>query len=91
MPLAARLLPAFGALILAASAHAQAAVEYALKSGSGALSGRAKEPLQLGACRVDSDFVSCVARAYPLGFRLAIVGICLIVLYSLVTRLSRRA
>jgi hypothetical protein len=55
--------------------RAQAAVEYAAKSASSALSGTGAGT-HLGVCPLDSAVVSCVHRFYPAAFYFAIVVIC---------------
>jgi hypothetical protein len=64
-----------GALALANAAYAQAAVEYAAKSASGALSGSGSD-VHLGACRIDSTLITCVRQFYPVMFQVVIVAIC---------------
>jgi hypothetical protein len=45
------------------SLNAQAAAEYALKSGGGV--GQTSHPLAIGTCPVDSDVLTCLIHAYP--------------------------
>ncbi len=63
------------AIAFATVARAQAAFEYAAKSGS-ALSGAGSE-MHVGACRLDSTLIPCVKQYYPGAFYLGIVVICL--------------
>jgi hypothetical protein len=65
------------ALTLATAAHAQAAVEYAAKSATSALSGGAKQA-HLGVCPVDSTLVPCVRQFYPVTFYVAAAVICVL-------------
>jgi hypothetical protein len=58
-------------------AQAQAAVEYAAKSATGALSGDGSG-MHLGACRLDSTVIHCVKQFYPRMFYVAIVVICVL-------------
>jgi hypothetical protein len=57
--------------------HAQAAVEYAAKSASGALSGDASA-IHVGVCRLDSNLVPCVKHFYPTTFYVAIIASCIV-------------
>jgi hypothetical protein len=51
--------------------YAQAAVEYAARTAISSVSG-----MRLGACGLDSAFISCAQRSYPAAFYLAIIAIC---------------
>jgi hypothetical protein len=75
------------ALALAIAACAQAAVEYAAKSATGAVSGSGTSA-HLGACRVDSTLVPCIRQFYPVAFYVAVAAVC-VFLGSLVFRKSR--
>jgi hypothetical protein len=81
------LFPCLCALALATDARAQAIVEYAAKSATGALSGHVTTA-HLGACRVDSTLVPCLRQFYPATFYVAIAAIC-IFLATLMYRNSR--
>lgn len=72
-----RIGPACYAGGFATSLHAQAAVEYATKSASSALS-HGGAGIHLGVCPVDSAVVSCVHQYYPMPFYVGIIGICLL-------------
>jgi hypothetical protein len=75
------------AFALATAAQAQAIVEYAAKSATGALSGHGTAA-HVGACRVDSTLVPCLRQFYPATFYVAVAAIC-IFLASLMYRNSR--
>jgi len=75
------------ALALAAAARGQAVVEYAAKSATSALSGSGSSA-HLGACRVDSTFVTCIRQFYPATFYVAVAVIC-VFLGTLMYRKSR--
>ena len=64
---------------LVTAAHAQAAVEYAAKSATGAVSGAASSP-HLGACPLDSTLVPCLRQFYPATFYAAVAIICVLLL-----------
>jgi hypothetical protein len=78
---------ALGFAATATLAHAQAAVEYALKSSGGALS--AGRPLYIGVCPVDRSFLDCASRMYPSAFRLTVLALLVLGVIALATR--RRA
>lgn len=77
-----------GLLATAMAAHAQAAVEYALVTSKGAASS-AQQPLYVGACRVDSSFISCASRIYPDLFKVAVFTLFVVLLMLLLTRRRR--
>ena len=81
-------LPPVTSLAVTTAAYAQAAVEYATKSSSSALSGSGGSA-RLGACPVDGSFITCLRQAYPVTFDVAAVVICVIV-FSLLFRRVRR-
>ena len=69
------------ALTLPTVAHAQAAVEYAAKSATSALSGGARQA-HLGVCPLDRTLVPCVKQFYPVTFYVA-AGIICVLLWAL--------
>jgi hypothetical protein len=76
------------ALPIATAAHAQAVVEYAAKSATGALSGSGSG-VHLGACRVDSTLLTCARQFYPVTFQIVILAMCVFV-GTLMFRKGRR-
>lgn len=76
------------ALAMANTAYPQAAVEYAAKSSTGALSGSGSG-LHLGACPVDTSLISCVSHYYPVSFQIVILAMCALV-GTLMFRKGRR-
>jgi hypothetical protein len=66
------------ALSIATAARAQAVVEYAAKSATGALSGSGSG-VHLGACRVDSTLMTCARQSYPVTFQVVILAMCVFV------------
>ena len=54
----------FVVIVLPLIAHAQAAVEYAMKSAGSGLSQSAADS-RIGVCRVDSTLLSCLGQSYP--------------------------
>jgi lipoprotein signal peptidase len=62
---------------LAATLQAQAAVEYAAKGASGAVS-NALDRMHLGVCAVDSALIPCVHKYYPVSFYIAVGVVCLV-------------
>lgn len=81
-------LRSFSGLAMATAAYAQAAVEYAAKSSSSALSGSGGGA-RLGACPVDGTLLTCVRQSYPVVFYAATVAACVFVV-SLLFRQGRR-
>ena len=73
---------------LATAAYAQAAVEYAAKSSTSAISGSGGSA-RLGACPVDGALITCVKQAYPVTFHVAVAGACVFVV-TLLFRQGRR-
>ena len=69
---------------------AQAAVEYALRSGGGALSANGGLATIAG-CQVDASLLTCLTHAYPGTMLLIAVTICLIMLRWLSGRAGYRA
>ncbi len=65
------------ALAIATTLSAQAAVEYAAKSASSALSGSGSVA-HLGACRMDSTLIPCIRQFYPVTFYISVAAICLL-------------
>lgn len=63
------------ALSIATAARAQAVVEYAAKSATGALPGSGSG-VHLGACRVDSTLITCARQFYPVTFQIVILAMC---------------
>jgi hypothetical protein len=72
---------------LAGTLQAQAAVEYAAKGASGAIS-KTLDRMQLGVCPVDSALIPCVHKYYPGSFYIA-VGIVCLVFWALIHTKSR--
>lgn len=64
------------ALTLATVTHAQAAVEYAAKSATSALSGGGSSA-HLGACQIDSTLIPCIKQFYPMRFFVVVAALCL--------------
>lgn len=75
MTLSRIFLTCVGVFALAPLVRAQAALEYAARSASTALSST-RVGLHLGVCPVDKGVVPCVHQYYPGPFYVAIVGIC---------------
>ena len=76
------------AFALATAAYAQAVVEYAAKSATGALSDSGSR-VHLGACPVDDTLITCVRQLYPVTFQV-VIGMCAFV-GTLMLRRGRRA
>jgi hypothetical protein len=76
------------ALSIATAARAQAVVEYAAKSATGALS-CSGSVVYLGACRVDSTLITCAGQSYPVTFQIVILAMCVFV-GTLMFRKGRR-
>jgi hypothetical protein len=70
-------LPCLLPLTLGTVAYAQAAVEYAAKSATSALSG-AGRVAHVGVCVVDSMLVPCIRQFYPVTFYVAVAAICVL-------------
>jgi hypothetical protein len=83
------LLRSLCALALSTAAYAQAVVEYAAKSATGAISGSGSG-VHLGACPVDSTLITCVRQFYPVTFQVVILAMCAFV-GTLMLRRGRRA
>ena len=79
-----------GVVATTTAVYAQAAVEYALRTGAAAASGT-RDSLFIGACRVDSSFISCASRTYPTAFKLGLIGLCILIVMALVNHRRRRA
>jgi hypothetical protein len=73
---------------LATTAYAQAAVEYAAKSATSAIS-QSGGSARLGACPVDGALITCIKQAYPATFHVAVAAACVFVV-ALVFRQGRR-
>jgi len=81
-------LPPLTSLAVTTFAYAQAAVEYAAKSSSSALSGSGGSA-RLCACPVDDSFITCLRETYPVAFDVTAVAICVIVFTLLFRRVRR--
>ena len=62
---------------LSGGLFAQAIVEYAAKSASSAAAGQDRGSL-LGGCPLDSALISCINQHYPVAFKVAVVGLCVV-------------
>ena len=80
------------AILVQASARAQAVVEYAAKAAGSAISsaGSSGGAAHLGACRVDSSVVSCLQHYYPEKFELSLLLFVLAVTTFMVVRQTVR-
>jgi hypothetical protein len=75
-------------LALATAAYAQAAVEYAAKSSTSAIS-RSGGSARFGACPLDAELITCMKQAYPVTFHVAVAAACVFVV-TLLFRQGRR-
>jgi hypothetical protein len=76
------------ALSIATVARAQAVVEYATKSATGALTG-SSSGVHLGACPVDGTLITCVRQFYLVTFQVVMLAMCVFA-GTLVFRKGRR-
>jgi hypothetical protein len=89
MVLARSVLRSLGALSLATAAFGQAAVEYAAKSSTSALSGSGGVS-HVGVCPVDNALITCLSHTYPVAFQGTVLAICAFLALVVMARNSRR-